>query len=79
MPGIAGDTLFHGKIGTLQSIITGYKNIETKSARLNGFHKATILLWFVVPFYVFYLAYGLQINTKENKKDNNEYYEHDDD
>lgn len=51
--GIVGDTLFHGKTGTLQSIFTGYKNIESKNARLNGFHKVFILLWFIIPFYIF--------------------------
>ncbi len=77
--GILGEILFHGKTGTLQSIFTGYKNIETKSAKLNGFHKAFVLLWFIVPFYIFYLAYGLQVNSKnkENKIKNNEHYEHD--
>jgi cytochrome b len=76
--GIVVDTIFHSKIGDLQSIFTGYKNIETKNARLNGFHKVFTLLWFIVPFYIFYLAYGLQINTKEeeSKKEKNEHYEH---
>ncbi|MFZ4741578.1 MAG: cytochrome b/b6 domain-containing protein [Bacteroidales bacterium] len=77
--GILADALFHGKTGTLQSIFTGYKNIESKSARLNGFHKVFIILWLIIPFYAFYLAYGLQINTKEKKNKNNEYYEQDDD
>lgn len=79
--GILADILFHNKTGTFQSIFTGYKNIETKSARLNAFHKVFILLWFIIAFYVFYLAYGLQINTKEkeNTKENNEHYEQDDD
>jgi cytochrome b len=77
--GILADVLFHSKTGTLQSIFTGYKNIETNSARLNGFHKVFILFWLIIPFYFFYLAYGLQINTKEKKSENNEYYEQDDD
>lgn len=79
--GILADILFHSKTGTLQSIFTGYKNIKTKSARLNGFHKVFIILWVIIPFYIFYLAHGLQINTKENenKKENNEYYELDND
>ena len=75
--GILGEIMFHRKIGTIQSIFTGYKNIETKSAKLNSFHKVFIILWFIVPFYLFYLAYGLQINSKdkENKIENNEHYD----
>lgn len=74
--GILGDILFHSKTGTFQSIFTGYKNIETKNARLNGFHKAFIVLWLLIPFYVFYWAYGLQINSDEEE---NGYEQHDDD
>lgn len=79
--GIVGDILFHGKTGTFQSIFTGYKNTETKNAKLNNFHKAYIFLWLIVPFYIFYLAYGLPVNTKDKqtKIENNEYYEHEDD
>ncbi|MEI6697231.1 MAG: cytochrome b/b6 domain-containing protein [Bacteroidota bacterium] len=66
--GIISDVLFHYKTGSLQSIFTGYKNIETKSAKLNGFHKVFIVLWLIIPFYFFYLAYGLKINTKEKEK-----------
>lgn len=79
--GVLGDKLFHGKVGTLQSIFTGYKNIEAKNAKLNSFHKTYVFLWFLVPFYVFYLAYGLQINKKdkETKIENKEHYEHGDD
>ncbi|MDP2089443.1 MAG: cytochrome b/b6 domain-containing protein [Flavobacteriaceae bacterium] len=77
--GVLADTLFHGKTGTLQSIFTGFKNIETKNTRLNGFHKIFSLLWLIIPFIIFYLAYELQINTKGNEVENNEYYKHDDD
>jgi len=79
--GIVGDILFHWETGTFQSIFTGYKNIETKKAKLNYFHKAFVFLWFIVPFYIFYLAYGLPISTKDkqSKIENKESYEHDDD
>lgn len=55
--GILGDRIFNRKTGTLQSIFTGYKNIEAKAAKLNRFHTVYILLWFVVPIFVFYLTY----------------------
>ena len=79
--GILGDTLFDNKTGTLKSIFTGFKNIDAKNARLGSFHKAFIFLWFLVPFYIFYLAYGLQTDSKEKetKFENREHYEHDDD
>lgn len=79
--GILAETLFHKKTGTLQSIFTGYKNIETKNAKLNSFHKIFMVLWLIVPFYVSYLAYGLPANSKEheNKIENSEYYDNDDD
>jgi cytochrome b len=79
--GILGDTLFHGKTGTLQSIFTGYKNVDTTNATLNTYQKAYVLLWFVVPFYVFYLAYGLQTiaKSKEARPEGTEQFEQDDD
>jgi cytochrome b len=79
--GIFGDTIFHSKTGSLQSIFSGYKNIVTKTAKLNSFNKVFIIFWFSVSFYVFYLAYGLKINAKDKEKriENKEQYEHDDD
>ncbi len=79
--GVLADAVLHSKTGTLQSIITGYKNIEGKNAGLNGFHKVFLLLWLIVPFYFFYLANGLQITKyeKENSIEKTERHEHDDD
>lgn len=79
--GILVETLVHKKTGTLQSIFTGYKNIESKSGKLNGFHKIFIVLWLLIPFLVSYWAYGLPVNSNEheNKIDNREYYDNDDD
>lgn len=79
--GILTESFFHKKTGTLQSIFTGYKNIESKSAKLNGFHKIFMVLWLIVPFYVSYLAYSLPVNTKEheNKIENNEHSDNDHD
>jgi cytochrome b len=79
--GVLVDAVLHSKTGTLQSIITGYKNIEAENARLNGFQKVYILLWLIFSFYFSYLAKGLPIN-KEHKKstiESNERYGHDDD
>jgi cytochrome b len=75
--GTLGDFIFHRKTGTLLSIFTGYKNIEAKNTQLSGFHKAFIVLWFVIPFYVFYLAYGLPAssNEMESGDENKEHYD----
>lgn len=74
--GIVGDVIFHNKSGTLKSIFTGYKNIEAQSVKLNGFNKVFIIIWFLIPFYIFYLAYGFQIlpRVKENKIEHKEHH-----
>ena len=78
--GVLSDTLFHRKTGTIQSIFTGNKNIESKNIHLNGFHITFSLLWFIIPAIVFYLAYGLQNNEtkKENRIESREYHGDDD-
>lgn len=65
LAGITADTVFHGKTGTLKSIFSGYKNIKAKNVKLNALHKVIIICWFIIPFYIFYLAFGLPINSKE--------------
>ncbi|MBG0782356.1 MAG: cytochrome b/b6 domain-containing protein [Bacteroidales bacterium] len=77
--GILGDIMFHKKTGTFQSIFTGHKNIEASNAKLNTFHKIYVLFWFIVPLYLFFLAYNLPINNNETTKQNSEQYEDDDD
>ena len=66
--GILLETLLHKKTGTLKSIFTGYKNVESENTKLNGSHKAFSLLWFVIPLYIFYWAYQLPVNSKEKEK-----------
>lgn len=77
--GVLADTLFHRKTGTLQSIFTGYKNIEARNVKLNAFHKYFVLLWVIVPIYLFFLAYNLPINDNKTTKQNSEHYEDNDD
>ncbi|MEI6575489.1 MAG: cytochrome b/b6 domain-containing protein [Bacteroidota bacterium] len=69
--GILSDTVFHNKTGTIQSIFTGYKNIESENTRLNIFHKSFSWLWLIVPFIFFYMAYGLKITAKEKNNEGN--------
>jgi cytochrome b len=79
--GVFSDALFHWKTGTLTSIFNGYKNVEAEPAKLNIFQKAFSVLWFVIPFIVFYLAFGIQTNKfNENSRYSNERSrDHDDD
>lgn len=79
--GVLSDAVFHWQTGTLTSIFNGYKNVEATPAKLNIFQKAFSVLWFVIPFIFFYLAFGLQTNkSNENNRYNNERSrDHDDD
>jgi len=78
--GVLSDAVFHWKTGTLTSIFDGYKNVEAENAKLNIFQMAFSVLWFVIPFIFFYLAFGLQPNkSQENNKYKNERLRYDDD
>lgn len=81
--GVLSDAFFHWKTGTLTSIFDGYKNVEAENVKLNIFQKVFSILWFIIPFIFFYLAFSLQPNkTQENNEYKNErsrYNEDDDD
>jgi len=68
--GIFADLIFHSKTKTVQSIFTGYKNIDAENVKLNTFHKIFSILWFIVPFVFFTLAYSLQTNNQGDKNSN---------
>lgn len=68
--GVTADAFFHKKSGTLFSIFNGYKNIEAEESKLSGLHKVFAIVWFLVPFICFYLAFNLPITeSKEKDKD----------
>ena len=67
--GVALDFIFHPKNGTFLSIFTGYKNVETKKVKFNSTHKFFSVLWFVIPFFIFYLAYGLQVKDESSQNE----------
>lgn len=78
--GVFSDTIFHKKTGTLNSIFTGYKNVEVENVKLNIFQKVFSILWFIIPFIFFYLAFGIQAkNSQENNTYKNERSRHEDD
>jgi len=69
--GVLIDVIFHSKTKTLLSIITGYKNVEDENVKLTMFHKIFSIIWFIIPFIFFVLAYNLQTNNQENMKTEN--------
>ncbi len=82
LAGIFLDLIFHPKNGIFQSIFTGYKNVEAQKVELNSFQKFFSVLWLVVPFMFFYLAFGLQItnhDSENSKSDKTEQHEGGDD
>jgi cytochrome b len=71
LAGIFVDLVFHPRNGTLQSIFTGYKNVEGTNQQISGPHKIFSVIWFIVPFIFFYLAYGLQVKNENGKEEHN--------
>lgn len=67
LAGLIIDTLTDRKTGTLASIFTGYKNIDSENASLSGFQKFLSVLWFIVPFVLFYMAFNLPVNQSTEK------------
>lgn len=72
LAGILADTIFHRKMGTLGSIFTGYKNVETEAGNTNAFHKIFSVFWIGVPMILAYLTFGLPIKEGENERENEE-------
>lgn len=54
--GIFTDLLIHSKTRTLQSIFTGYKSVEAENSKQNVFQTIFSVLWFIIPFLVFYMV-----------------------
>lgn len=73
--GIIGDAKFH-KNGTAISIFTGYKNIDGEPTKTNALHKSFSLIWFVIPFIVFYIFYKMPVYETDNDKDEHSKTEH---
>lgn len=72
LAGIFADTIFHRKTGTLGSIFTGYKNVETEAGNTNAFHKIFSIFWLGIPMILAYLAFGLPVREGENERENEE-------
>lgn len=72
LAGIFADTIFHRKMGTLGSIFTGYKNVQTEAGNTNAFHKIFSIFWLGVPVILAYLAFGLPVREGENERENEE-------
>ncbi len=82
--GLLADIVFHRKLQTVKSIFTGYKNIEGVDSKLNAFQKVYSFVWLIIPFIIFYYAYGLKSGENDeglekNKIENNRGKENDND
>ncbi len=78
LAGIAVDTVFHGKTGTLASIFTGYKKLSGENAKLNGFQKVFSLVWIAGAITLFSLAIttqNLKLSDAETEKNSKEVQE----
>jgi cytochrome b len=64
------DFIFNKKVGTLQSMFTGYKNIEGESIRLNSFQKIIAAVGIVSALAI--LPYSLINQTIDSKSENKE-------
>jgi len=73
--GIIADSIFHSKTETLKSIFTGYKNIEAENTEVGKLHKIFSVIWFIVPFIFFFLAYNLKIEKSEHEQEKTEKHE----
>jgi len=57
LAGVASDKLLHGKDETLNSIITGYKNIKGESIKLNLLQKILFIIFFVITILIIYFTF----------------------
>jgi cytochrome b len=56
LTGILADTLFHRENGTIWSIFTGYKRIQTVPASMNLFSKVFAMVWFGIALLAFFFV-----------------------
>jgi cytochrome b len=68
LAGLAAELLFHAKNGTLKSMFSGYKNLQAEPARLSTYHKIFAVLWFLVPFYMAFLANNLPVTAEQENE-----------
>lgn len=73
LAGLLTDLVFHRKANTLQSIFTGYKNVEGENSSQNAFHTIFSVIWFIVPFAAF--IYGNNLSDKDAGSGKTEYYD----
>lgn len=59
LAGLVADTLLRRDAGNLRSMFSGNKPLQAENADLSLVHKLFALVWLVLPFYFFYLAYHL--------------------
>ena len=58
--GVFVDRVLHKEVGTLKSIVTGYKNIDAKSIKLSFFQKLVAFVFLVASILVPYISLNYQ-------------------
>ncbi|HAN79448.1 MAG TPA: hypothetical protein DCQ31_17630 [Bacteroidales bacterium] len=85
LAGLLAEAIFHSKEGTIKSMFSGYKNLEAEPSKLTSVQKIFVAVWLVVPFVLFYLAFGLGSRNaaaeqgETNKVEQGEHEENDED
>jgi cytochrome b len=59
--GLFADAIKRKHAGNLRSMITGYKPLEAKEGKMTGFQMLYAVVWMLLPFLFFYLAYRLPV------------------
>lgn len=79
------DFIFNNEVGTLKSMITGYKNIEGESVKLNSFQKIFAMITILVSILIVPYSIANQKisseaeHSEQNNNSNNENEEEEDD
>lgn len=59
LAGLVADTLKRRHTGNLRSMFTGYKPLEAEAGEMTTFQRVYAVIWMLLPFLFFYLAYRL--------------------
>lgn len=73
--GLIADLIFHHKLKTINSIFTGFKNVDGEDSKPNNLQKVYTIFWLIIPFFLFYYGYKLEGQNNSSDENNIEHYE----
>jgi cytochrome b len=73
--GLTTDLIFHNKLKAINSIFTGFKNVEGENSKPNNFQKLYTIFWLIIPFFMFYYGYKLEGQNKSSNDNKIEHHE----